>query len=214
MDLAAIQALAAPHFLDLFGAFHAEEGDGCPPGTMLLFSPLEPGFWAHVRAVPEALDGLPDPIDRWSTRVIGGMARALDGTAHFPFGGPPYAPFIKWAERTGRAWPSPVGMLVHDTAGLMISIRGAIWLEGRLELPAPAGTSPCASCDRPCLSTCPVGALGPRPYDVPACHAFLDTDAGADCLSGGCLVRRACPVSRTFGRDPAQSAHHMRYFHR
>jgi ferredoxin len=214
MDLAAIQALAAPHFLDIFGAFHATEDDGCTPGTMVLLSPLEPGFWAHVTAEPEFLDGAPDGLDRWSTRTITTLATHTGGTPHFPFGGPPYAPFIRWAERTGRAWPSPVGMLVHETAGMMISIRGAILLPDRLDLPPPPPDSPCTTCAQPCLTACPVGALGPRPYDVPACHAHLDRAEGAECLTGGCLVRRACPVSQRFGRNPAQTAHHMRYFHK
>ena len=212
MNLAAIQALAAPHFLDIFGAFHATEGDGCPAGTMVLLSPLEPGFWAHLGNQPEWHG--PDPIDRWSSRVITELADSLGGTPHFPFGGPPYAPFIRWATRTGRAWPSPVGMLVHDTAGMMISIRGAVWLPGLLDLPEPPAQSPCTGCARPCLTACPVGALGPQPYDVPACHAHLDSPEGTDCLIGGCRVRHACPVSQSFGRDPAQTAHHMRHFHK
>ena len=212
MDLAVIQALAAPHFLSIFGAFHATPDDGCPAGTMVLLSPLEPGFWAHLQNQPE--NHGPDPIDRWSTRVIGTLANTLGGTAHFPFGGPPYAPFIRWAERTGRAWPSPVGMLVHDTAGMMISIRGAVLLPDLLDLPQPPSTSPCTNCAQPCLTTCPVGALGPQPYDVPACHSYLDSPEGTECLSHGCLVRRACPVSRSYGRDLTQSAHHMRHFHK
>jgi len=212
MGIAAIQALAAPHFLDIFGAFHATSEDGCAPGTLVLLSPQEPGFWPHITAEPEFADAAADPIDRWSTRVIGALADTLGGTALFPFGGPPYTPFIRWAERTGRAWPSPVGMLVHDTAGLMISIRGAVLVSNLLDLPAPS-TNPCIGCARPCLTACPVGALGPQPYDVPACHVHLDSREGLDCLTEGCLVRRACPVSQRFGRDPAQTAHHMRHFH-
>jgi len=212
MDLAAVQALAAPHFLDIFGAFHATPEDGCVPGTMVLLSPLEPGFWAHVRDTPE-FDG-PDPIDRWSTRVITDLAETLGATAYFPFGGPPYAPFIRWSERTGRAWPSPVGMLVHDKAGMMISIRGAVLLPDLLDLPEPPSQSPCTGCAQPCLTACPVGALGSLPYDVTACHAHLDHPEGTDCLTGGCLVRRACPVSQSFGRNPDQTAHHMRHFHK
>lgn len=215
MPRATVQAIrdkAAEHHLDIFGAFHAGAGDGCDPGTMILLSPLEPGFWDHLRGTPDFTG--PDPVDTWSTRVIGALAETFGGVAHFPFGGPPYAPFIRWATRTGRAWPSPVGMLVHDTAGLMISLRGAIWLPDLLNLPPVSTRSPCETCAQPCLTACPVGALGPQPYDVPACHGFLDRPEGADCLTGGCRVRRVCPVSQRFGRDPAQSAHHMRFFHK
>ena len=141
-------------------------------------------------------------------RLINAGGRAL-----FPFGGPPYLPFIAWATRTGRAWPSPVGMLVHDRAGLMISIRGAIALPHSIDLPA-TGPRPCETCAAPCRSACPVDALGPDGYDVVACHAYLDTDPGRDCMELGCKARRACPLSAASERVPAQSAYHMRQFHK
>ena len=118
------------------------------------------------------------------------------------------------ALRSGRAFASPVTLLVHDGAGLMVSYRGAIALPGRVDLPAPPAASPCDGCAaKPCLSACPARALDVRGYDVPACHAFLDMADGADCLSGGCIVRRACPISHAYGRLPEQSAYHMRLFH-
>ncbi len=217
MTYAEIAALAGAHHLDVFGGFHPLDNDGTPDGTgtVVLFAPREPGFWAHVSGEAEFQDNTPDPIDRWSTRAICDIAQRCGGAALFPFGGPPYQPFIKWAERTGRAWVSPVGMLVHEVAGLMISIRGAVALTARLDLPDVPDSPPCQECDQPCLTACPVGALGAEKlYDVPACHDHLATDAGQDCMTGGCLARRACPVSQSFGRLPAQSAHHMRHFHR
>lgn len=215
--LSAIAIAAAAHRLAVFGAFHAAAGDDLPPGTgtLVMLGPAEPGFWAHLTATPEWQDGQPDPIDRWSARVIGGLGAAFGGQALFPFGGPPYRPFYAWALRTGRAWPSPVTLLVHDRAGLMVSYRGAIALAERLDLPPAPPRSPCDRCiGKPCLGACPAGALTERGYDVPACHAFLGTSAGADCLSSGCALRRACPVSRAYGRLPEQSAYHMRLFHR
>jgi hypothetical protein len=92
-------------------------------------------------------------------------------------------------------------------AGLWISYRGGILLEE--EAPAKASQRPCDACPAPCLSACPVGALGPHGYDVLACHAFLDT--GPECLRG-CRVRRTCPVGAG-RRDPEQSAFHMKAFH-
>lgn len=213
---AEVEAKAAPHRLAVFGGFHPGKGDDVPPGTgtVLLLGPDEPGFWPHVTSEPEWRDGRADPLDRWSARVIGGLARSLGGVAAFPFGGPPYQPFYRWALRTGRAWASPVTLLVHDRAGLFVSYRGAILVPARIDLPAPPPAPPCAECDgQPCRSACPAGALDARGYDVPACHGFLDTDAGKDCLSSGCVVRRACPVSQAYGRLARQSAYHMRLFH-
>jgi len=215
-DLAAITSVANDAHLDLLGAFHPKATDKTPPGTgtLILLGPQEPGFWAAVTAEPEFRDHAPDPLDRWSERVIGGLARDLDGHALFPFHGPTFLPFIDWARRTGRIWTSPVTLLVHDTQGLMLSIRGAIALSARLALPAPPAC-PCDSCtDRPCTRACPVAALGTDGYDTDACHGFLYTPGGAKtCLSSGCQVRRACPVSQRYGRVEEQSAYHMAQFH-
>lgn len=197
--------------LEVFGVVRE---DALPDGanSLILLGPREPGFWDHVQSAPEFDDGKPDPIDRWSRRVIGALAKQMGGEALFPFGGPPYHPFIRWAQDSGRCWQSPVGLLVHDVAGLMVSFRGAIALPFSFSNEKTA--NPCESCaSRPCLTACPVGALGPdQTYDVPRCKAHVLSEEGAPCRDGGCLVRRACPTSLTYGRLKAQSAHHMRYF--
>jgi hypothetical protein len=215
MGLDEIEARLAPHQLSVFGAFHPSPEDGAPAGckTLLMIGPSEPGFWAHVTAQTEFLDSQPDPLDRWSRRVIGRIACDLRGEALFPFGGPPYRPFIAWALATGRAWSSPVGLLVHDQAGLMVSYRGALAFSDHIALPPPPLHAPCDSCHRPCEAACPVGALGSTGYDVAACHNYLATDAGQVCLDQGCQARRACPLSQSYGRRPEQSAFHMRSFH-
>jgi hypothetical protein len=217
VTLTDIEAAAGHRGLAVFGAFHPEAGDEVPEGTatLVLLGPSEPGFWPRVAKAPEFLDGAPDPLDRWSARVIGDLARDFQATALFPFGGPPFRPFVRWALASGRAWLSPVTLLVHDTAGLMLSYRGALALTERLDLPATLAARPCDTClDQPCRTACPVSALASGTYDVAACHAFLDTDAGRSCMSRGCEVRRTCPVSRNYGRLPQQSAFHMAHFHR
>lgn len=210
-DHDAIAAAAAQHRLRIFGAFHPREGDGAPQstGTLVLLGPDGPGFWSHLTAQPE-WDGT-DPVDRWSTRAIGELARDLGARALFPFGGPPWHPFVGWALRSGRAWTSPVGLLVHDAAGLMVSYRGALALPGRIALPAPPATSPCTGCPAPCRTACPPAALGAGGFHLPACRAHLSAPRGRECRTG-CLVRRACPVSRAHHRDPRQSAYHMHAF--
>ena len=213
MTFDGIAALALPHRLTVLGGFHAKVDATLPKGTrtVLLLGP-GPGFWPHLTAQPE-WDGAPDPIDRWSRRVIGTMACDLGAKALFPFTGPPWHPFQRWALRTGRVWESPVRLLVHDAQGLWVSFRGALALQQVLDLPVPP-RSPCATCpDKPCLTACPADALTGAEYDVPACHAWLDTKAGQDCLSCGCTVRRACPVSQRYDRMPEQSAWHMARFH-
>ena len=216
MRLSEVEGRVRAECLEFFGGFHPGPDDNAPEGTgtLILLGPHEPGFWSHLRAAPEFGDGEKDPLDRWSARVIGAMAKKLGAEALFPFGGPPYQPFIGWALRSGRAWQSPAGLLVHDTAGLMVSYRGALAFPERIALP-PAPENPCETCDgQPCLTACPVDALSARTgYDLAACHGFLDTAAGQDCMTNGCAARRACPVSQRYARLPAQSAFHMRSFH-
>nr|WP_274705602.1 ferredoxin [Salipiger pentaromativorans] len=197
------------------GAFHPSPDDGAPEGTgtLLLIGPDEPQFWPAFHASREAQDGAPDPLDRWSKRVIGALASRWGGSAHFPSDGPPWPPFLLWAQRSGRAFPSPLGLLVHDTAGLLVSYRGAIALPRHIDLP-PAPESPCRSCEaQPCTTACPVGALhAGEPYDVATCQSFLRSDAGQDCRDNGCRARRACPRSQGMRRQSAQAAFHMASF--
>lgn len=214
MEYATLVQAAADHHLSVVGAFHPDADDKAPEGTgtLMLLAPREPGFWAHLQTEPEFCDGAADPVDRWSTRVVTALAVTLRARALFPFGGPPWHPFIAWSKRSGSIHASPVSLLVHDEQGLMISFRGALALSEVIDLPPPP-LSPCLLCAAPCETACPVDALSEDGYDTAACHAFLDTPAGADCMQNGCKARRACPVSQSFDRSPAQSAYHMRRFH-
>lgn len=214
-DLESLEREAGSLSLSILGGLYIGPSDrGVPEGTrtLLLLGPAEPGFWQSVTASSEYADGAPDPLDRWSRRVIGGWARRIGAQALFPFDGPPYLPFLDWLTRTGRAWSSPVGLIVHAEAGLFVSVRGALAFRERIALPHPM-QRPCATCQsRPCETACPVAALGPAGYRTDLCHQHLDT-TGADCMTLGCAARRACPVSQGYPRLPAQSAFHMRAFH-
>lgn len=212
----AIEAIAHEAGLIVMGALHprTSEAKGLEGGTLILLG-SGPGFWRVLQSAPEGQDGDADPVDRWSARVIGGMADAYGAEARFPFGGPPYEPFIDWALKSGRAFQSPVGALVHDTVGMMISYRGALWFRQEFGIPMAHAPSPCAECDAPCTTTCPVGALNAQTfYQLDACHAYLDTEEGEACMTLGCAARLACPLSAGAARDPAQNAHHMAHFHR
>jgi epoxyqueuosine reductase len=191
----------AEHRLEVLGGFAvAEEEEGLPKGTrtLLLLGPAEPGFWPHLKSQPE-WDGAPDPVDRWSRRVIGRLACDLGAKALFPFGGPPYHPFYRWALRSGQVWDSPVRLLVHSRQGLMVSFRGAIALKEVVDVPS-AAVRPCDTCPAPCLTACPVGALTGAGYDLPACHGFLDQPEGQDRrLSGSPRLPAVAVLCKTAG---------------
>lgn len=188
----------------------------CPSDTraLVLIGPAGgEGWWRRVTASAEWHDGAPDPVDRWSRRVLTALANRFGGTALFPSDGPPWPPFFRWALDSGQMWQSPVGMLVHADCGLWASFRGALALP--LAITVPTAENPCKTCvNTPCTQACPVAALSPAVYDTARCHAYLDSTAGRDCMTHGCAARRACPAGESHARLPEQSAYHMSRFHR
>ena len=219
-DLARIEAALAAAGLTPRGAFHPEADDGVPTlaggaaaAPVVLAGNAGPGMWAAFAAAGTQ-PGAANPLDEWTRRVLEGVAADLGATALFPFGGPPYLPFQRWAMRAETVWPSPIGPLIHPEYGLWHAYRGALAFAGRLALPPrEERPSPCDSCaDKPCLTTCPVGALSESGYDVPACVAHISSPAGDDCLALSCRARRACPVGRDYAYGPDQARFHMAAF--
>lgn len=178
--------------------------------TSYLVSPRH-DFWRVFSASPEYQDNLPDPMDRFSKRVLHPIAKSFDGAAVFPSDGPPYPPFIRWALASHQVFLSPVNLLVHVKYGLMVSFRVALLFDGFYEQ-CPFEHTPCATCAQPCLTACDARALTKVGYDVPLCKSSIRAEKSQDRYQYGCRVRRACPVSKSFNRDPHQAAYHMRAF--
>ena len=199
--------------LMVLGGLHPEETDLVPTGckTLILLGPKDQHFWPIFAKSPEKADGAPDPLDRWSERVVSDLAKKLSAQPVFPFGGPPYAPFYSWALRCGNIFSSPIRLLVHQQMGLYVSFRGALALPWHLDLPQ-SGPSPCIGCSAPCQSACPVEAFENRAYDVAGCRAHINGPDSSSCRSTGCAARRACPISKNAARPHAQSAFHMKTF--
>ncbi len=202
------------------GAFHPEPGDkipevlpGVPCAVLVLVGNAGPEMWRRFQASPERR--LPvDPLNAFSRRVVGALAQKLDAKALYPFTGPPFLPFMKWAQKAEPVWPSPIGPLIHAEYGLWHAYRGALAFATAMELPPiPQAQRPCDTCaDRPCLNTCPVNAFSDSGYDVPRCIAHVESPAGSDCLSGGCLARRACPIGCEYAYPAEQAEFHTRAF--
>ena len=220
MEMATIEAALARAGLIARGCFHPEPGDGVPgpARTLVMVGNAGLEMWRAFAASPEH-DTAPDPLNRWSERVIGALAAEWGARALFPFGGPPHLPFVAWAKRAEPVAESPLGILIHPDYGLWHAYRGALAFAERFALPPRAERPrPCDACaDRPCLTACPVGAFTAvgddgAGYDVSACADHLKAPAGADCMAEACRARRACPIGREYLYEPGQAAFHMVHF--
>lgn len=179
---------------------------------LVLLGPDIQTFWPHFINQVEYLDGDPDPLDRWSVRIISGWAETLKEKAVYPFNGPPYPPFYNWALRSGSCHRSPLHMLVHQRNGLLLSLRGALAVTEQLGQTI-FDAAPCDSClTKPCLQACPVSAFDVTGYDADMCRTHISTNDSTNCLTKGCTARHACPISQRVERSAAQSAFHMRAF--
>ena len=203
------------------GAFHPEPADkvpafpdGAPALTVCLLGWTGGEQWPAFARSPEPSDGFPDPLNRWSKRAIDSIAGPLDAAALYPFGGPPWHDFQRWALKAEAVYRLPLGLLIHPKWGFWHSYRGALALRQRFELaPRESAANPCEVCrDRPSLSACPVSAFAPgRPYDHAACRQYLETGE-ADCLARACGARRACPVAPEMQYSEQQATLHIAAF--
>ncbi len=209
-----VDRAAAAGGLAVVGAFHTQAGDGAPEGVgaICLLGARHDRMWNVFSCSPEVSDGRPDPLDRWSRRVIGTLAADLDAVALFPFGEPPYQPFQRWAARGEGVVASPVAMQVTPARGLWASYRGALGFREPIALAGGDAADPCPACPAPCLTACPVDAFAGGAYDVPRCVAHITSPAGAACREGGCLVRHACPAGRDATPPAEQCRFHMDAF--
>ncbi len=218
MDLNTIEESVCRFGLRVMGGFHGDEDQ-----TMVLIGNAGPKMWAAFVAATSADERTSgaDPLDGWTRRVLDEAAEELRARALFPFDGPPYHPFQQWALRTGTAFVSPTGPLIHPKFGLWLAYRGALAFQERLDLGAPPGAkSPCMTCtDKPCLGACPADAFKPDEtqeggavYDASTCVAHIGSTDGKVCFEGGCLARHACPVGQEYAYEvPQANFHMMRY---
>ncbi len=207
-----VVALSAQGLI-LRGGFHPDAGEAGldDVATILLVGNAGPAMW---EAFAPSIDGAPNPLDRWTKRVVDPVAEEFGARAVYPFG-EPHWPFQRWALRAETLYVSPLGILIHPEYGLWHAWRAALLFAERLELPSRSDApSPCESCaEKPCLSACPVGAFSGSGYDVPACATHI-TKSDADCLTVGCHARNACPVGPEWRYDDAQTRFHMAAFAR
>ncbi|RED51257.1 ferredoxin [Aestuariispira insulae] len=204
----------APHGLILRGAFHAAPEDGLPGSvrTLVLIGTAGSAMW---QPFDEVRTPHTHALDIWTRELIEKLADEVGAQVFFPFGGPPYHPFQRWAGRAEPGLePSPVMISCHPDYGLWHAYRGALAFKEKLSLSTPPTiSSPCVGCaDKPCLTACPVQAFDGKSYDVAACSDHIRSDAGQDCRDRGCLARRACAVGQDHAYAPDHARFHMDAF--
>ena len=207
--------------LRIRGGFHPGSDDAVPrlrsgaqASTLILVGNVGSSVWGPFASA--GFIGLSEhPLDEWSREVVSGLARDLGAEPLFPFGGPPFLPFIRWALRADTVWPSVMGPLIHPRYGLWHAYRGALSFPERFELPPrdAAARRPCDDCVvRPCLAPCPVGAVREGAFDGAGCADWLTARPRCECRESGCLARRACPVGHEYAYGPAHAAFHLTAF--
>jgi hypothetical protein len=223
ITLGHIDEALKPTGLLRLGTFQPEASDGVPgfqdKCSLVLVGNAGPEMW-RAFSTSDDDENDPNPLDNWSRRVLGDLSHVLSHRygvsiqALFPFDGPPYMPFQRWALRSGTVHPSPIGPMIHDTYGLWHAYRGAFMIAAELKDNVPdQATSPCLPCtEKPCLTSCPVGAFSAQGYDVPACLDLLEKESDGACLSASCLARRACPVGRDYIYEQDHARFHMEKF--
>ncbi len=239
---AALEQALAEHGLLSRGSWAVSDGDGLPPldggrpaDRVWMVGVAGSQFWPYFKASSFFMDGLADPLDRWSRSIGESLAAQFGGCALFPFTGPPYWPFQQWAERCEPLQASPMLLRIHPEYGLWHAYRFALALPAQVQAtevihvrPASGANdssrdamaqtlasvaSLCAHCDgQPCLHTCPVGAYTTKGFAIDACSGHLHSEAGQPCMQTGCLARQACPVGVAYRYEPEHAAFHMRAF--
>ena len=222
MNLERIAEVLAGSGLIIRGGFHPQPVDLVPAlsngqagGTVVIVGNAGPAMWRVFRDAPERTTR-GHPLNTWTRRVMDAIADELAAEVAYPFSGPPYHPFQRWAQKVEPVWPSPIGILIHAQYGLWHGYRAALIFGQHLALPDPVPVEcPCDSCvERPCLSTCPVSAFSAEGYDVPRCISHLAREEGRDCIELGCRARRHCPVGVDYQFESAQAELHMQAFFR
>ena len=180
-------------------------------GALLVGSGGRAFFDRFVRE-SEASDGAPDPLDRYTARVVldavgAGLAPlGAHHAVHFPFGTRPVIPFQRLGRRAGLGGPGPLGLQIHPRFGPWWAYRALIVLDRALPAADPPGDG-CAGCDAPCVGACPAGAVARAGFAVTACHARRLT---AEPCRLSCAARIACIRGPEHRYRDEELAFHMR----
>jgi hypothetical protein len=171
-----------------------------------------PAFFDLFDREPEAADGTPNPLDRYTVRVVTHAVRealaplTIAHAVGFPFGSRPLIPFQRIGRAAGLGGPGPLGLQIHPRFGPWWAYRALIALDRPLPQSPPPGDG-CAGCDAPCVAACPAGAVARGGFDVVACHGRRLV---AEPCRQSCAARIACVRGPEHRYRDAELAFHMR----
>ena len=182
--------------------------------SLLLVGSSGQGLWDTIVG---SRSSQPHPIDSHclgALTAFGASAGAAGVDTRLIWHGGSDRPFpvVQLGEALGWSQRSRMGIGIHPQRGLWFAYRGVVAIGQELRVdstaPPPGLNSPCAECEgTPCISVCPVSAVGgPGGVDLGLCFDERERQ-GAVC-GGRCLSRLACPVGSDHRYSLAQIAHH------
>ena len=155
-----------------------------------------------------------DPVDDYSTQITRQFIHHYlnDPPIYWLYPDTPYlVPLQQLGTWAGWSYPSPLGQGIHPEFGVWFAYRAAFLTTAVLPLRVtPKRPSPCASCtEKPCITTCPVGAVQPDRFDVDGCARYrLRTHSPC---ADRCLARLACPFFPEHHYTLPQIQYHYRH---
>lgn len=210
-----------------FGGFElsqkecVEEGEALLGRKAILIGNAGPQMWEAFSDSKEYKDNKPDPMNRWTKRVLDLIADEYQAHVIYPFE-KPFWPFQKMAEAALGVRPSPLGILIHPEYGLWHAFRGVLVFDSShgmmnqisaLSRQDEKLIHPCDTCvEKPCLTACPVGAFTGEALKVENCFSHLDSHSSPFCMQTGCQSRKACPVGKYFEYSSEQIQFHMKAY--
>jgi epoxyqueuosine reductase QueG len=152
-------------------------------------------FDCFQRAGIEAADRAPNPLDRYTRRVVeaavGGALAPLEirYAVSFPFAGiSPLIPFQRLGRAAGIGPPGPLGLQIHPVYGPWWAYRALVVVDRPLS-DGPSLGDVCAGCPAPCVGACPGSAVSRTGFSIPTCHAHR---LRAEPCRLSCAARVAC----------------------
>ena len=153
----------------------------------------------------------PDPVDSFSAdEVIHWLAETCPGANYeIIYPTPDYtAPLQQLGKLAGWHHDSPFRIGINNRWGTWFAYRVAVLVDADLPITEPEDWgSPCDDCTgKPCIATCPAGAVSDKERMLERCMDYRLTES-SNCAHQ-CLSRLACPIGREHRYSPEQMRYH------